>query len=46
MLWNSIGNLGSASFGKNPAFFEAIGAGVTGIPTNIINTTINNKIDK
>lgn len=45
MFWNSIGNLGSVSFGKNPAFFEAIGAGVTGIPTNLINTTINKKIE-
>lgn len=45
-LWNSIGNSGAASFGKNPPLFETIGSSVSGIPTNVINTVTNNEIEK
>lgn len=40
-FWNSVGNTGAASFGKNRPLFEAIGSTVTGTPTNIINTVTN-----
>lgn len=45
-LWNSIGNSGSASFGKNPPLFETLGSSITGVPTNVINTVTNNEIEK
>jgi hypothetical protein len=45
-LWNSIGNMGAASFGDVPFVFELTGEAVTNIPTNLINSTTNDQIPK
>lgn len=47
-VWNAAGNLGGASFGNfqpKHFYFETIGTAVTGIPTNMINSTTNEQIE-
>jgi RHS repeat-associated protein len=44
-LWNSAGNLGGATFNSNPWLYKTIGTGLTGIPTTVINSTINNELE-
>jgi RHS repeat-associated protein len=44
--FNSIGNLGGSSFGKNPFLFEVVGTTITTFPTTTLNNIVNDKLKK
>ena len=43
-IFNSLGNAGGLSFGKNPILFESIGTAISVFPTTIFNKVVNDKI--